>query len=126
MRPVRSSASSSTAGDLGGEELKSLTPSTPTPIWRSHRGGLLRTPLNTTLAVDSKTVIRRKAKPATALIPFEPQRMNDIEIGSSEAYQPARLKQPLRSAISVKDLIKRMSHFRSKISMKLTGVENYT
>ena len=86
----------------------------------------MRTPPNTTLAVDSKTVTRRKGKPAAAPIPFEPQRMDDTEIGPSEPYQPARLKQPSRSAMSVKDLMERMSHFGSKISTKLTGAENYT
>jgi hypothetical protein len=78
------------------------------------------------LAVDSKTVTRRKGKPAADPIPFEPQRMDDTEIRPSEPYQPARLKQPSRSAISVKDLMERMSYFRSKISTKLTGAENYT
>jgi hypothetical protein len=86
----------------------------------------LRTPPNTTLAADSKTVTRRKGKPAADPIPFEPQRMDDIEIRPSEPYQPARPKQPSRSAMSVKDLMERMSHFGSKISIKLTGAKNYT
>jgi hypothetical protein len=124
MRPSRSNASSSIARDSGGEEVESLTLSTLTR--RSHWGGLLRTPPNTTLAIDLKTVMRRKAKAAEALIPFEPQRMDDIEIRPSKPYQPAPLKQLLRSLMSVKDLMKRMSHFRFKISMKLIGVKNYT
>jgi hypothetical protein len=70
--------------------------------------------------------MRRKAKAAEALIPFEPQRMDDTEIGPSEPYQPAPLKQPSRSPMSVEDLMKRMSHFGFKISTKLIGVENYT
>jgi hypothetical protein len=52
--------------------------------------------------------------------------MDDTEIGPSELYQPARPKQPSRSLMSVEELIKRMSHFGSKISIKLTGAENYT
>jgi hypothetical protein len=103
--------------------VESLTPSTPTP--RSHRGGLWRTPPDITLAVDSKTVTKRKVKPAKAAIPFEPQTMDDTEIEPSEPYQPARPKQPSRSPMSVEDLIKRMSHFGSKISTKLIGAENY-
>jgi hypothetical protein len=42
------------------------TPSTPTP---QHRvGGLLRTPLNTTLIADLKTVTKRKGKVKAAIL----------------------------------------------------------
>jgi hypothetical protein len=89
MGPSKSNSTSSTAGDSGGEDLESLTPSTPTPH-RRGRGGLLRTPPNTSLAVESTTVTRRKGKgkAATAPVLFEPQRMDDggVEASSEVEY----------------------------------------
>jgi hypothetical protein len=66
----KSNSSSSTAGDSGGEDLESFTPSTPTP---QSRGGLFRTPTHTSLAAELKTVTRRKEKgeAAAASVPFE-------------------------------------------------------
>jgi hypothetical protein len=75
MGPSKGS-SSSTAGDSGGEDLESFAPSTPTP---PNRGGLLRTPSNTTLAFDFPTVTKRKGKGkfAVAPVPSEPRRMDN-------------------------------------------------
>jgi hypothetical protein len=72
MGASKSNSSSSTAGDSGGEDLKSFAPFTPTPS--SRGGGLFRTPPNTTLAVDFSTVIKRKGKGKAAVVsvPSEP------------------------------------------------------
>jgi hypothetical protein len=86
-----SKSSSSTAGDSGGEDLEPFAPSTPTP--QNRGGGLFRTPPNTTLAVESTTVTRRrgKGKAAAAPVPSELPRMDDRARGASsdvEARQP--------------------------------------
>jgi hypothetical protein len=54
---------SSTEDDSGAESGE--TPSTPTP--QHHGGGLLRTPLNTTLTADLKTATKRKGKAKAAI-----------------------------------------------------------
>jgi hypothetical protein len=128
-----SKSSSSTAGDSGGEDLEPFAPSTPTP---QNRGGLFRTPPNTTLAVESTTVTRRRGRgKATAApvapVPSEP-RMDDRSRGASsdvEARQPTHpnsQSSTRRVTMSVKDLIDRMSHFGAKINTKLTGSDTFS
>jgi hypothetical protein len=139
MGASKSNSSLSTAGDSGGEDLEPFAPSTPTP--QSRGGGLFRTPPNTTLAVDFSTVTKRKGKgkAAAAPVPSEPRRMDDRAREASsdvEHRRPTHSEQQSKEEeeeeeeeeedITVKDLIKRMSYFRSKTSMKLIEVDNYT
>jgi hypothetical protein len=89
-----SKSSSSTAGDSGGEDLEPFAPSTPTP--QNRGGGLFRTPPNTTLAVESTTVTRRRGKgkvTATSAAPVLSKlpKMDDRARGASsdvETRQP--------------------------------------
>jgi hypothetical protein len=60
MGAPKSNSSSSTAGNSAGKDLEPFAPSTPTP--QKRRGGLFRTPPNTTLAVESTTVTKGKRK----------------------------------------------------------------
>jgi hypothetical protein len=103
----------------------------------------LRTPPNTSLAVESTTVTRgkEKRKATAAPVPSEPRMMDDRTRGASSDVEPRR---PIHSKqqsnngeeeeeeeeekedMTVKDLMERMSHFESKISMKLMEIGNYT
>jgi hypothetical protein len=85
-----SKSSSSTAGDSGGEDLEPFAPSTPTP---QNRGGLFRTPPNTTLAVESTTVTRRRERGKAAAAPVAPVpsellRMDDRARGALSDVEP--------------------------------------
>jgi hypothetical protein len=88
-----SQSSSSTAGDSVGEDSKPFAPSTPTP---QNRGGLFRTPSNTTLAVESTTATkrRRRGKAAAAPVPSEPRKMDD---GAREASSDVEARRPTHS-----------------------------
>jgi hypothetical protein len=134
MGASKSNSGSSTAGDSGGEDLEPFAPSTPTP--QNRGGGLFKTPPNATLAVDFSTATKRKGngKAAAAPGPSEPRRMEDRTKGPSSDVEPRRPTHSEQQSndggeeedMTVKDLIKRMSRFGSKISMKLTGADNYT
>jgi hypothetical protein len=100
------------------------------PLLRPHlhpknRGGLFRTPPNTTLAVDFATVTKRKRK---RKLP----RMDDRAIAASsdvEARQPTHSNSQLngrRVTISVENRIDRMSYLRAKINTKLTELDIFS
>jgi hypothetical protein len=135
MGASKSNSSSSTAGDSGGEDLEPFASSTPTP--QNRRGGLFRTPPNTTLAVESTTVTRRRGREKAAAAPVAPvpselPRMDDRARGASsdvEARQPTypdSQSNVRRVTMSVKDLMDRMSHFGAKINTKLTESDTFS
>jgi hypothetical protein len=115
--------------------LEPFAPSTPTPQNRGG-GGLFRTPPNTTLAVGSTTVTRRRGRGKPAAAPVAPvpskPRMDDRSRGASsdvEARQPTHpnsQSSTRRVTMSVKDLMDRMSHFGAKINTKLTGSDTFS
>jgi hypothetical protein len=117
-----SKSNSSSSIDSGGEELEPFAPSTPTP---QNRGGLFRTPSNTTLAVDFATVTKRKGKgkAAAAPIPSKQSRLDDRARGASsddEALQPIYSNSQLNAqgvTINVKDLLDRIFYFRVKTNI---------
>jgi hypothetical protein len=83
---------------------------------------------------------KEKGKAAAAPVPSEPRRMDDRIRGASNdvkfcrsTYSEQQLnneeeeeEEEEEENMIVKDLMERMSHFKSKISIKLMEADNYT